>query len=467
VAKTRKPSVSVSGGTGPTLLKVALLLALIVVLTSFVFGSLWADWLSLPLWSAYILIALGTFFGLPILVIIIHRIRLVLMRREAYDLALARKCAKDEGTSFRLGVVTVWYSGTSKGMEVIEDQLEETRARFSEYVSEPITAISPMRLISFAHREQFGAYLLRLGHRLPRLEGFYVLGRPRRIVTCVEKPSHRLIKIERLFSVLFGYYFLEQYLGFFPQSWLNTGFGNFLADGQGEDIQARLRRKMLASICRGTTLSGSQLFELRSGRLIRAAQRGRLIRAAQRRDTHENFLYVSQFVQQAASTVAYLNEKNRKQIFVEFLKDLKKKKPVDQVFIRHFGYGFEQLFENWQAWVKALGLGLHYPPPKDLREQLLNYIIPLILDDEAPIQERVQAIRDMGNAGYLLGADALIELLHDPEPRIRTVSLWSMQNISGLAFGDDVSQWSNWWDNLPADAQPVTNSVSAAPTQEA
>jgi len=165
--------------------------------------------------------------------------------------------------------------------------------------------------------------------------------------------------------------------------------------------------------------------------------------------------------------VAYLSEKNRKPIFVQFLKDLKKKKPVEPVFIHHFGYGFEQLFENWQASVKALGPGLHYPPPKDLREQLLNYIIPLILDAEAPTQERIQAIRDMGNAGYLLGADALIELLQDPEQRIRTVSLWALENISGLALGEDVSQWSNWWNNLPADAQPITNSVLAAPTQEA
>src|SRR5260370_21441027 len=103
---------------------------------------------------------------------------------------------------------------------------------------------------------------------------------------------------------------------------------------------------------------------------------------------------------QAISMVTYLSEKNRNPTFLEFLKDLKKKKPVEPVFIRHFDYGFEQLFENWQAWVKVLGPGLHYPPPKDLREQLLNYIIPLILDADAPLQERVQSIHDMRHAGY-------------------------------------------------------------------
>ncbi|HEV3237275.1 MAG TPA: armadillo/beta-catenin-like repeat-containing protein [Gemmataceae bacterium] len=447
MAKNRKLSIAEPKGFTPILW---IFLFLIILIHFFLFRNAIDR-------SSYIVIAIATVLGLPILAIAVYRIKLAVLQHETFDLAIARKSAREEGTLFRLGAVTVWYSGTSKGMEILEDQLEETRSRFAEYVNESIEIISPLRLVSFAHKEQFGAYLLRLGHRLGRLEGAYLLGRPRRIIICVEKPAHRLIKIDRLLNVLYSYYFLEQYLGFFPQSWLNMGFGNFLADRPGEEVQARLRRKMLVSFAKGTTFDASQLFSLKGGRLIKAIQG---------QDKHENVQYVSQFMYQAASTVAYLSEKNRKQIFLEFLKDLKKKKPVEPVFIRHFGHGFEQLFENWQAWVKALGPGIHFPPPKDLREQLLNYIIPLILDADAPIQERIQAIRDMGNAGYLLGADALIELLHDPELRIRTVSLWALQNISGLALGDNVSQWSSWWDNLPADVQPVANSMQAAPTQE-
>jgi hypothetical protein len=162
-----------------------------------------------------------------------------------------------------------------------------------------------------------------------------------------------------------------------------------------------------------------------------------------------------------------LSEKNRKQSFIGFLKDLQKKQPIEPVFIRHFGYSFDQLAENWQAWIKSKGSGRHFPPSIAIQQQVFEAVIPLIMDHQAPIMVRVQSIRDMGNAGYVVGADSLIALLQDPDPRIRTVSLWALQNISGLGIGDDVSRWSSWWDHLPADALSAPNSLVLDSTQEA
>jgi hypothetical protein len=441
-----------------SLIVLILFLSILALLFCFVWASSLAQGLDVPIWLACVLLVLVAFFGVPALIVGLVIIRRKLYQIEALDLSNARRIAKEPGTLVRLGAVTIWYSGTSKGMEILEDQLQEARARFADYIGEPVEVTKPLRVVSFADQEDFNRYLLRLGYQYGSIEGAYLLGGPARIAVCVAKPAHRLIKIDRLLRALFSYYFLEQHLGFFPQPWLYMGIGNLLADGLGEENQARLRRKMLVASNKGISLSTAEFFD--------SKPRG-LGRAFGNKEDHDNFQYVSQFFYQAPSVLAYLSERNRRQTFLGFLKDLKKKRPIEPIFVHHFGVGFEHLLEDWKAWIGSLGPGLHYPPPKGHREQLLNYVIPLIRDDGAPIKERIQAIRDMGNAGYLLGADALIELLHDSEPRIRTVSLWALQNISGLALVDDVSQWSNWWDNLPADAQPVTNSVQTAPTQEA
>jgi len=298
----------------------------------------------------------------------------------------------------------------------------------------------------------------RHGYQIGSIDGVYLLSRPRRIVVCVDKPPYRLINIDRLLRVLYGYYFLEQHLGFFAPPWLYIGLGNYLADRQGEEDQARLRRKMLISFSKGIVFQASNFFALKTASLAKA-NKGK--------DLHENFQYISQFMCQAESVLAFLSETNRKQTFLGFLKDLKKKEAVEPVFTRHYGYGFEQAFENWQAWIKAKGPGLHFPPPQDIRQQLLHYIIPLIEDPDAPMTVRIQAIRDMGNAGCLLGADTLIALIQDRDPKIRTASSWALENISGLAIGEDVNRWSTWWDNLPADALPTLKSEARDSTQEA
>jgi hypothetical protein len=436
-------------------------LAVVGLCLGLLLGSQLADWLDLPFWLACVFLTAGVIVGLPVMLIALLTpvilIKRAIYQREVFDLGIARKSSRQEGTLFRLGPVTAWFSGPVQGMEMLEDQLEETRKRLADYAGEPVDVVSPLRVICFARRGEFATYMGRLGYRIGSMEGVYLLGKPRRIVVCMAKPPHRLIKIDRLMRVLYGYYFLEQYLGFFPQPWLYMGLGNYLADQQGEENQARLRRKMLASLSKGTAFNASQLFALKTARLVRANKGKNL---------HENFQFISQFIYRAASVLGYLSEKNRKQPFLAFLKDLKKKQAVEPVFIRHFGFGFEQLIENWQTWIKAKGLGIHPPPPQDTRQQLLHYIIPLIEDPDAPISERIQAIRDMGNAGYILGADALIGLLRNSDPRIRTVSLWALQNISGLGIDEDVSQWSTWWDNLPADALPTPKSVARDSTQD-
>jgi hypothetical protein len=105
--------------------------------------------------------------------------------------------------------------------------------------------------------------------------------------------------------------------------------------------------------------------------------------------------------------------------------------------------------------VEALGTGRHEPPPPRVREALLQRAIPFIQDPDAPPEEKILAVRDMGSAGYLLGADALIPLLAEDDAELRRTAAWALEAISGVPAGEDVGRWQEWWQNLPATPVPL------------
>ena len=425
-------------------------LAVLAVLLCYLHGDQLANQLGVPIWIAFAIITLANVLLLPLVVIlavvIFALIQRFLFQSEQYDFSRARKSAGEEGTVVRLGQVVIWFSGVGKGMQMLEDELERTRQRFADLVGEPVEIRRPLRLMSFARQHELALYLRHYGYQFGMMDGFYLLSNPRRIVLCAERPMHRLIQPDRLLRVLCGYYFVEQHLGFFPPPWLYMGVGNLLADNPTQEASARLRRKMLAAIATRIVLEPVQFFDVKIRALARRFKRSNDLKSIQ---------FISQFTAQAYSVVQFLCEKNRRATFLAFLKDLKKKEPLGPVFTNHFGYDLGQLLVDWQKWVMSQGPGRHFPPPADLKDALLNRIIPFINDPEAPSKERIQAIRDMGNLGYALGSDSLIELLNDPDPTIRAISLWSLQSISGMAYGEDGGPWTSWWDNLPADAEPT------------
>ena len=65
--------------------------------------------------------------------------------------------------------------------------------------------------------------------------------------------------------------------------------------------------------------------------------------------------------------------------------------------------------------------------------------------------DRILAIRALGWAGNVLGADALIGLLGAGGEIPKEEIVWSLEAISGMVWGDDLNRWSDWWDGLPQD----------------
>src|SRR5262249_14307479 len=132
-----------------------------------------------------------------------------------------------------------------------------------------------------------------------------------------------------------------------------------------------------------------------------------------------------------------------------FLQDGRSKTHQEESFRQHFGFGFAPMLDGWRRWVLDQGIGTYEPAPPDVGDALLKRVLPVVRDRRARRGDRILAIRELGGAGYLLGADALIELLREDGDIPKEEIVWSLEMISGRVWGDDSDRWQAWWDDLP------------------
>jgi hypothetical protein len=116
---------------------------------------------------------------------------------------------------------------------------------------------------------------------------------------------------------------------------------------------------------------------------------------------------------------------------------VRKNTSVAELFERHLGVGLSEFLDQWRSWASSQEPGPHEPPPESLRDVLRNRILPLVRDDLEPLPERIAAVRDMGRAGFVSGADALIDLVAAGNPSLRREAVWALEAISGEPLGDN------------------------------
>ena len=115
------------------------------------------------------------------------------------------------------------------------------------------------------------------------------------------------------------------------------------------------------------------------------------------------------------------------------------------MFQRHFGHGFDRLLDEWQAWVEDQKLGADPVPPPEIRAAILETLVPAIRDRSKKAQDRIQAMRTLGRAGYVLGSDALIDVLQERDERFTPTATQALEAISGAALGSEPDRWLEWW----------------------
>jgi hypothetical protein len=365
------------------------------------------------------------------------------MSNPRHALEVARSCAGEAGREAKFGKLSVHMFGPTDPAVMLKTQVETSRLRFEALVGEPLYTQRPLRVFAFGKRSAFETFFRRVYLSGSNLDGTYIAWSTPTIALTTDYPTYRLADPERVARILAGYFHLECFKKCPTPFWLQVGIANRLACGSDEEEHGRLNRRLLASVSKGTALGTADLMNVRPEALVRVL-----------RDWQEpaNFVRYMQFSGQARSVVEYLAGEgapgDRRERFRGFLADLGPKTPHQDVYRHHFDHGYDSLLEQWRAWVCAQGAVCYGSPPPHVGFALLDAVIPVVRDRNAPVIERIQAIREMGRAGYVLGADTLLELLGSRNPIPREEIVWTLESISGLALGDDRSKWAQWWHSL-------------------
>ncbi len=391
--------------------------------------------LGLPLWNAiaarfggfawvvYPLLAFGAslglgagFFGVLFVVFLIRYWRL---RFEKTSFALARKFSGQEGTIERTGPLAIWWCGTVNPVPMLSEQLATSRKRFERLVDEPVEP-PPLRVLVFDTRRAFVAYHGDLFADMSTLDCIFANRPARTITVATEVTRFRVHDHARSMRAGFLLYLLEAYKRFLAPNWLQLGISGALAHDPGGDDCARLNRRMRVSLENGKALVAAELFQQLSTHGL-----FKMVRA---QADHDSFARFMQFRGQCWSLVEYLAGSDappdRLGRFRSFLSDLKSTASQEAVFQRHFGHGFEVLLEGWRAWVLEQGLGADAIPPPEVRSTILEQLVPAIRDGSKKAQDRIQAMRALGSAGYVLGAHSLIDTLREGDERFTATAAW-------------------------------------------
>jgi hypothetical protein len=406
-----------------------------------------AFWIALPI--AALAATFGLLAGLILVVAAYSLVKNWLLQSESRLLARARKAARCEGDVTRIGGITIWCSGPDDPVPMLTKELETARSRFASMFATSDSGPHRLRVLHFATRAGFEGFH-GTALNLSSVDGLYA-GIPSRTITnCSEVMPTRPANPEWMARLLFGFALLDAYRGSTPPSWLQQGIANSIAAGGGAGPLARLNRKMLVAIAKGTTLAPDDLF---------STSKRKLVKLVTGIPDHARFAELRQFNSQAWSLVEYLagptSTGDRREHFRAFVKDRQLKRGGESVFEGHFGFGYERLFEGWREWVRARGVGSHEPPAPNVQEILVGRLVPMILDPQARIMDRIEAIRSMGSSGYLPGADTLIDVLREPGEVPREEVVWALESISGLALGDDPEAWNSWWHGLPEPVRTI------------
>jgi hypothetical protein len=427
------------------------LLILLGILVGFMVQSPYPGiYSSRQFWVTLLLVSLGVTAALFALVfaiaVIFVKTRFLLSRSERYTLSVARKSAGAPGTIQRIGPVTFWWSGTDDPVPMLSERMEVARNQIENLVAEQVDLGRSLRVLCFSKRTGFVSFHRLTIANLWNLDGLYSPSRVPTITITTDEVTYKLNESPRVACSLFLFHFLKIYKGFFPPFWLLHGIGSSLSNGGRADRLDILNRKMMVALARSSALD-TDVFGLKRRAI------GRLVRNWY---DHGSFSTFSDLAARAWSMIEYLcgaeAPSQRREQFRAFLKDLRAKGPQEVTFHQHFGFGFARLVEQWREWVLEHGPAAYGPPPPEIQRALTNGIIPTIRDPDARIMDRIQAIREIGRVGYVMGADALINLLRTADMILSQEIVWSLQAISGQGWGHDVKRWQAWMESVPVAA---------------
>ncbi|HVA47353.1 MAG TPA: hypothetical protein VNH11_13370 [Pirellulales bacterium] len=245
----------------------------------------------------------------------------------------------------------------------------------------------------------------------------------------------------------------------FQQDWLTNGLVSALARDDGDDeLAARLGRRMKAALLAGRVMEPRELFDRHTARTIRRVRR---------RGDRALHAWVIQYNTQAWSLVEFLcgrgSTPDRRSAFQKFWHDPTRRRSAAAALARQYGMNVDRLVADWRASIERQPPGEHQPPPPHLAAWMLREPLATVAEATALRRDRIVAVRILGELGFALGAERLIEVLHGGDPLLSEEAGWALECISGEVRGPSAAGWQAWWQSLPDAARNGAAATATSP----
>lgn len=409
-------------------------------------APLWAVGAVLLAIPAAILVMAGALIGFTVLK---HRWRRRRLLREANFVQLAEQSAGSLGETLHSGLMLVWSEpGTTLGRE-FESQLADVADRVRSLTGQS-PALQPwFRCFVFSNRLHFAKCLEGADSTPINLSEANSLYLPSPWRTAIVDESQLCEPGEQPLEVVRGLIasrFVDALAVSQRRPWLFLGLSSAIANVPRPDKLARLNRHMLSALAAKRTLDAQNFFAkspwIRFFNAYSENEQSLFAKSAAEGDQYWSFM---EFLCGAGSTP------ERRLAFQQFLADSRRQKRQDEALVASFGCSPEKLLDDWRRWVEQFGVGRHVPPPAEYAEVLASGPVATIENEQAPLIERLRAIRRLGREGFIVGVDALIGVLRRGPEDLTDDAVWALEAISAQPLGADVAAWEAWRANLPAE----------------
>ncbi|HEX5446766.1 MAG TPA: hypothetical protein VFW87_23310 [Pirellulales bacterium] len=358
------------------------------------------------------------------------------------EIAVAERAAGSPGQVRHVGKVLVWSAEGTALADELEPQLEATRQRLAAVTGRLVSPSPRLRVFFFADGGGVVRYLQELGFRLedPAVRrGFYISAPASRLF--VGERDARLQEADPCFTLrwLIARHLIEQTGVAVSCAWLIDGLAGMIAYELSEHERASLNRRALAGIATGRTVSPGEWF---AGAPV--GKRRRLSGDV----NLETYAWFRQFQTQSHSLMEFLCGQGatpeRRAAFQRLFHDPELQTRPGETFEQHFGCPIDELFAQWRAWVEQQGVGEHHPPPPHVAEYLAEEPLARILAADTRRRDRIEAIREWGERGYVFGAEQVVALLRGDDEELRAEALYALDCVSGLSLGTTAKSWEAW-----------------------
>lgn len=418
------------------------------------------SWSPLEVAGYTVLALVGIVVAVIVLAIAYSWIAGLIMGPHYLALVRLRQVTHDTGRLHTRGLLTAVFFGPSNIEDRFESRAAEVLARGRELFGQELQLDRKTMIACLDRQGDFDAYLMR---HVPIAAIAPSVSNPKSAIVCEETALRAMSEPIDSFAAGLALLLLIQHKRGMPRGWVSTLCIQRMArrERTSAGLRAAIRRQRVLAIRRPEW--DPRLIFARSDK-----ERAALWLAGERpdawREVHAEIDYLAIRGEMLLGADA---PAERREKVLQWLRKLRPKDDPLQTLARDVGLTLDDLIAEQRAWLAAQ-TGLPYDPLPETKAAIAGAVhAPIIWDRSRTAAERALAVRQIGGGGCVAFVPLLLDELDMPQCDIRFDVIEALENLSGLALGDDPAAWQAWFDALPAETRDWPHVTYARATPEA